>query len=124
MANIGVGETYHAWLIEKSNVQDVNSYLNELDEAINITKFIATKGTHFKYRYLSQSEMTYQPISNHLKGKFDSVIFTSETNIKFKERQMVVFEDGTHLLITRKLPQTQINSFAFTKKPPHILELE
>ena len=49
--------------------------------------------------------MTYQPLQNHLKGRYDLTLFTSELNINPKERDKIMFEDGTHLMVSRVLPQ-------------------
>lgn len=121
MANIGVGETFKAWLIKREKVTTVDSMIKDT-EIEEIVRVVALKS--FKYRHLSQKEMTIQPLSNHLKGRFDKVIFTSDTLIMPKERDKVLFEDGTMLTITRKIPQTQLYCYAFSKKFPHILELE
>ena len=122
--NIGAGETFKAWLIKKEDYSDLNSLINEVDTELEETKLVSKYGKEFKYRYLSSSEMTYQPISNWLKGKFQNVIFTSEYNMNFKERDYVRFEDGSQLRITRKLPQVQHGAFVINRKFPHILELE
>ncbi|MCK9319498.1 hypothetical protein, partial [Methanoculleus sp.] len=69
-------------------------------------------------------EMTSQPITGWLKGKFEKVIFTSETDIEFKERDFVLFEDGTKYRITRVLEQSQHGAFLISRNFPHILELK
>jgi hypothetical protein len=121
MANIGVGETFDAWLVKSEDIAVVDSMIKST-ETLNAIKSEYTK--HFKYRHLSQSEMTYAPISGYLKGKFDKVIFTSETDISPKERDKILFKDGTFLRVTRSLPQKQLGMYMFSKKFPHILELE
>ena len=122
MANIGAGETLVAYLIKKSKATDVES---QIKDTIPTETILNLDGVYrFKFRHLSQSEMTYQPISNWLKGKFDRVLFTSETAIEFEERDFVMFESGKKLRITRILPQSQHGAFLINKKYPHILELE
>ena len=122
MANIGAGETLVAYLIKKTVANDVNS---QIKDTVPTDTILNLNGVYrFKYRHLSQSEMTYQPISNWLKGKFDRVLFTSETAIEFEERDFVMFESGKKLRITRILPQSQHGAFLINKKYPHILELE
>ena len=121
MANIGAGETREAWLIKSENVILVDSMIKTTDTEI-IKQSEYTK--YFKYRALTATEMTYQPLSSWLKGKYDKVIFTSDTEIQPNERDKILFDDGRYLRITRKLPQEQIGFFAISKKFPHILELE
>ena len=122
MANIGAGELLKGYLIKKATVKDIDS---QIKDTVPTETFKNMNGVYeFKYRHLSQSEMTYQPISNWLKGKFDKVLYTSETDIKFEERDFIKFENGKFLRITRVLPQSQHGAFLINKKPPHILELE
>jgi len=121
MANIGAGETRKAWLIKSENVTIVDSMMKDTD---NETVIKSEYARMFKYRTLTATEMTYQPLSSWLKGKYDKTIFTSDTEIKPKERDKILFEDGRYLRITRKLPQEQIGFFAISKKFPVILELE
>jgi hypothetical protein len=121
MANIGAGETQVAYLIKKSVATDVNS---QIKDTVPTETLLNIEGvSRFKYRHLSQTEMLYQPISGWLKGVFDKVLFTSETNIIFEERDFIMFSNGKKLRITRVLPQTQHGAFLVNKKPPHILEL-
>lgn len=122
MANIGAGETFVAYLIKKNVITDVDSQIKDTILTETLLNIEGVK--RFKYRYLSQSEMTYQPISGWLKGKFDKVLFTSETDIEFEERDFVMFENQRRLRISRVLPQTQHGAFLINKKQPHILELE
>lgn len=120
MGNIGAGELLVAYLVKESVVTTVDSLLKTTTvEGISVVEGV----TPFKYRYLTNNEMTTQPISNWLKGQFDKVIFTSETNIEFKERDYILFENGSKARITRKIPQVQHGMFLISKKPPHILEL-
>jgi hypothetical protein len=71
--------------------------------------------------------MIYQPLSNHVKGKYDGVIFSSDTEIKPKNNDKIYFEGGIldkkFLLIQRILPQIQHGMFMINKKAPNILEL-
>ena len=121
MANIGAGETRNAWLVKSENVTLVDSMIKSTDtETVKQSEY----SKHFKYRALTTTEMTYQPLSSWLKGKYDMVIYTSDTNIKPNERDKILFEDGRYLRIIRKLPQEQNGFFAISKKFPHILELE
>lgn len=122
MSNIGVGETFIAYLIKKTVITDVETQIKTTAPTETILNI---EGVYrFKYRHLSQSEMTYQPISGWLKGKFDKVLFTSDRKVDFNERDFVMFEDGKRLRIARAFPQTQHGAFLVNKKPPHILELE
>jgi hypothetical protein len=121
MANIGAGETRKAWLVKSEDVNVVDSMIKDT-ESITVVKKEYSK--MFKYRALTATEMTYQPLSSWLKGKYDKVIFTSDTAIQPNERDKILFEDGRYLRITRKLPQEQIGFFAISKKFPYILELE
>lgn len=120
MGNIGAGELLDAYLVKESVITTVDSLL----KTTSVVGISVVEGvTHFKYRYLTNNEMTMQPISNWLKGQFDKVIFTSETNIVFKERDYIIFESGERARITRKIPQVQHGMYLISKKPPHILEL-
>jgi hypothetical protein len=121
MANIGAGETRKAWLIKSENVNVVDSMIKDTESVTVVKKEYAKM---FKYRTLTSTEMTYQPLSSWLKGKYDKTIFTSDTEIRPKERDKILFEDGRYLMITRVLPQEQIGFFAINKKFPYILELE
>ena len=121
MANIGAGETRKAWLVKREFVATIDSMIKDTSLE-DVIASVYTK--YFKYRALSSTEMTYQPISSYLKGKYDKVIFTSETDLVFNERDKILFEDGRFLNITRKLPQEQLGFYMFSKKFPHILELE
>ena len=121
MGNIGAGETRKAWLIKGENVTLVDSMIKTTDtETVKQSEYTKM----FKYRALTTTEMTYQPLSSWLKGKYDKVIFTSDTEIKPNQQDEVLFEDGKRLIIMRVLPQEQIGFFAISKKFPHILELE
>ena len=120
MGNIGAGELFTAYLVKESVVNTVDSLLKTTTiEGISVVEGV----TPFKYRYLTNNEMTMQPISDWLKGQFDKVIFTSETNIEFKERDFILFSDGVKARVNRKIPQVQHGMFLINKKPPHILEL-
>lgn len=125
MANIGAGETQVAYLIKKSKATDVETQGNHhIEDTMPTETILNLDGVYrFKFRHLSQTEMTTQPISGWLKGVFDKVLFTSETNIIFEERDFIMFSNGKKLRITRVLPQTQHGAFLVNKKPPHILEL-
>jgi len=121
MANIGAGETRVAWLIKSENVSLVDSMIKDTDtETVKVSEY----AKRFKYRVLTSTEMTYQPLSSWLKGKYDKTIFTSDTTIQPNERDKILFEDGRYLRITRKLPQEQLGFYVFSKKFPVILELE
>ena len=124
MSNIGAGETFNAWLIKKNVINDIDTFLLTNDTQEAITKIRSEYGQRFKYRTLTASEMTYQPLQNHLKGRYDLTLFTSELNINPKERDKIMFEDGTHLMVSRVLPQKQLGFYMFKKKFPVILELE
>jgi hypothetical protein len=119
--NIGAGETLKAWLVKSKDIEAVDSLVKDT----SVKDVIHSEYTQgFNYRTLNTSEMTYQPISNWLKGRYDKTMFTSDTSITPKERDKVLFEDGTFLRITRVLPQKQNGFFMFSKKFPNILELE
>ena len=121
MANIGAGEIRVAYLVKKENVTLIDSMIKT---TATITYDIAQSLQKIRYRYLNSTEMTFQPLSGHLKGRYDRVLFTSETDIVFKERDKILFDDmETYLMITRVLPQVQHGFFAISKKAPNILEL-
>jgi len=123
MANIGAGETYVGYLVKKDKFEMVDSLLKSSQPDVESKISVYTK--QFRYRYLSSNEMTYLPISGWLKGKFDRVLFTSETDIKFSERDKIyLIEENKVLLITKVSPMVQHGYFAINKKPPHVLELE
>jgi len=124
MSNIGAGETLHAWLIKKSEVDNVNSLIATNDTTPTIETIKSQYAKHFKYRTLSTSEMTFQPLTSHLKGRYDLTLFTSDLDIEPKERDKVMFEDGTMLVITRLLPQKQLGFYMFKRKFPVILEMQ
>jgi hypothetical protein len=124
MANIGAGETYHAYLVKKENVKLVDSLIKTIPTEKNVTfEYMQS----FRYRFLSQTEMTFQPISAWLKGKYDGVIFSSETEISPNANDKLYFIDGIlegkSLLITRVIPQVQNGMFMISKKFPNIIEL-
>jgi len=126
MANIGAGESLHAYLVKKENVNIVDAYFRaNIVPNVSIAKI--DDMIPFRYRFLSTTEMTFQPISAHLKGKFDGVLFTSETDIFVNERDKIYFSDGLlqgkYLTITRVIPQVHIGAFVINKKYPKIIEL-
>ncbi len=121
MANIGAGEVLKAYLVKESVANVVNTQLK--DTTIESVAYL--DGVYaFKFRYLTNNEMTLQPISNWLKGQFEKVLFTSETHITFNERDFILFPNGTKLRITRVIEQSQHGAFAISKHYPHILELQ
>ena len=124
MTNIGIGETFLGYLIKAKDVSNI-------DTLLSVSTPIATVLTYevchpFRYRYLSDYEMTNQPISAWLKGKFESVIFTSEIDYTFEERDRVFLEDEKmkYMTITNVIPQKHLGGYVITKKFPHILELK
>lgn len=121
MANIGAGEVLTAYLIKESVATLVDSQIKDTVPSETILNLNGVDS--FKYRYLTNNEMTMQPISSWLKGQFDKVLFTSETDITFKERDFILFENGTKLRIIRVLAQSQHGMFLLNQKHPHILEL-
>ena len=120
MSNIGAGELITGYLVKKKDITLVDSMIKD---TATITYDVAKYLKKFKFRYLTSSEMTFQPISAHLKGRYDRVVFSSETDIEFKERDKILFEDNTTLSITRIIPQVQHGYFMISKKAPNILEL-
>lgn len=125
MANIGAGETLNAYLVKSTDVNVVDAFVKDSVPTEEIVAYANLQP--FRYRFLSTSEMTYQPLSAHLKGKYDGVLFTSETDIKPTERDKILFVDGIledkYLRVTRVLPQVQIGTFAINRKYPNIIEL-
>ena len=121
MGNIGAGELLTAYLIKESVATLVDT---QLKSAVPTETILNLEGvTSFKYRYLTNNEMTTQPISGWLKGQFEKVLFTSETNIVFNERDFILFENKSKYRITRVIAQPQHGMFLINKKYPHILEL-
>jgi len=120
MSNIGAGEYLDAWLVKREEITQVDSMIKS---TATVTTEIYKYTKPFKYRYLTATEMTFQPISAHLKGRYNRVLFTSETDIVFRERDKILFEDNSMLLINRLLPQYQNGMFLISNNPPHILEL-
>jgi hypothetical protein len=125
MANIGAGESYVAYLVKRDNVNVVDSLIKNAVASQEIITSAYCK--RFKYRFLSSTEMTYQPLSTHLKGKIDGSIFTSETDLNAVERDKLYFVggimDGKYLTIMRILPQVQHGAYTVNKKAPKIMEL-
>lgn len=120
MGNIGAGEFFKAYLVKESVAQIVDSQIKTTSlESIGRLEGVRA----FKFRYLTNNEMTTQPISGWLKGQFEKVLFTSETDIQFNERDVILFEDSTRLRIVRVLTQSQHGAFLINKHFPHILEL-
>mgnify|MGYP001240613849 CR=1 FL=1 len=121
MSNVGAGEVLKAYLVKKNQITTVDSMLkNTLVEDVAISNELKP----FRFRYLTQSEMTFQPLSNWLKGKFDKVIFSSETTLNPAKYDGILFEDKSILRVQRILPQTMHGMFLINKKAPKILELE
>lgn len=120
MGNVGAGEVLTAYLIKESVANLIDSKLKDTSiETIAMLENVQS----FKYRYLTNNEMTLQPLSSWLKGQFEKVLYTSETNIVFNERDFVLFENKQKARITRVIPQVQHGMFLISKKYPHILEL-
>lgn len=120
MSNIGAGEVRTAYLVKKNIATDVDS---QIEDTKTETLLYLDGIYKFKYRYLTQREMIYQPISNHLKTKQDRVLFTSDTTLNFENKDKIYFSDGSSFIVTRVLPQSEHGMFLISKKPPHILEL-
>ena len=126
MANIGAGETFTAYLVKRENVNLVDAFIK--DNVASEEVFKPEYSQRFRYRFLSNNEMTFQPISAHLKGKFDGVIYSSETDLKPRERDSIYFVDGLmegkSLRVARVLPQMQHGAFLINHKHPNIIELQ
>lgn len=121
MSNIGTGETYKAYYVEPSFVEKVDSLLKD---SVPIGSLVETKMVRtFKYRYLTSNEMLSQPLSSWVKSQYENVIYTSETNIDFKNKGLVFTEDMKRHILDNKIPQRQQGMFLVSKKYPHILEL-
>ncbi|HKL47107.1 MAG TPA: hypothetical protein VJ878_00430, partial [Candidatus Izemoplasmatales bacterium] len=101
----------------------VNSLIATNDTTPTIETIKSQYSKPFKYRTLTSSEMIYQPITSHLKGKYDMTLFTSDTSIDPQNRDKIMFEDGSMLLVNKVLPQKQAGFYMFRKKFPVILEL-
>lgn len=121
MANVGAGEVLKAYLVTTDLITAVDTQYKSSTPVEEIKKIYHLR--EFKYRYLTSSEMTFQPLTDSLKGRYDRTLFTSEIDIVFRERNKILFEDGRYLMINRVLPQVQHGMFLINKKPPHILEL-
>lgn len=124
MRNIGIGETFLGYLVKSKDVSNIDSLLTSNTPIETILTYEVCHP--FRYRYLSEREMTDQPISSWLKGKYESVIFTSEIDYEFEERDRVFLEDNKSkfLSITNVIPQKHLGQYVITKKFPHILELK
>lgn len=124
MTNIGIGETFLGYLVKAKDVANIDSLLSA---SVPTETVLTYEVCHpFKYRYLSEFEMTNQPISAWLKGKYESVIFTSEIDYAFEERDRVFLEDSKtkFLSITNVIPQKHLGMYVIQKKFPNILELK
>ena len=121
MGNIGVGETYVAWLVKKENMSVVDTLIKDTGTEMFRT---IEYGKRFKYRYLSEREITYQPLPSYLKEKMDKTIYTSELGLYPNERDVVYLENGRHFRVVNLFPQKQHGMFLISKKTPFILELE
>ncbi len=121
MANIGAGETYKAYYVEPTLVTKIDTLLSNSApiESLVSVGMIRT----FKYRYLTSNEMLSQPLSSWVKSQYENVIYTSETNIDFKNKAVIFTEDGKRHILDNKIPQRQQGMFLVSKKYPHILEL-
>jgi hypothetical protein len=126
MANIGVGETYRAVLVKKDFANLVDAYIKENAPTEEILSLEYCKS--FKYRFLSKEEMTRQAMSGWLKNSNAVTLFTSDTVLKPIARDKIYFLDGVmkgkYLQIVSAKPLVESGSFYFSKKPPHIMELE
>lgn len=121
MGNIGVGEVYQGYLVKKEDFTTVDSLIKSSATESDTFKEYTTP---FKYRYLSDREMTYQPLPSYLKEKMDKTIYTSELDLSPEERDKVLLESGKYLRVVRIFPQKQHGMFLINKKTPFILELE
>ncbi len=121
MANIGAGETYRGYLVKQENWTSVDSLLK--DTVPVVSDEISQYAQKFRYRYLSQEEITQQQMRGWLKASYSYVLFSSETTLTPKERDRVILEDGQTFIITKSQAMVQNTMFAFTKKPPHIMVL-
>lgn len=126
MANIGAGETFHAYLVKKTNVTLVDSLLKSETPITEIVKMEYM--TPFRYRFLNSTELMFQPLSGYAKSKIDGAIFSSETEINPAERDKIYFIDGfmqdKSLNIMRIIPQVAHGAFLISKKFPRIMELQ
>lgn len=122
MGNIGASETYVGYLVKSANWAEVDSLLK--DTSINVAYQQSNYIQRFRFRYLSQEESTMQQLRGWLKGGFSAVIFSSETELSPKERDRVLFEDGTSLIVMQQKPLTSNGMFALSKKPPHVMVLQ
>jgi len=122
MANIGASETYNGFFVKASDVTTVDSFLKSTSPTIGSVSCEAMMP--FRYRYVDINERIAQPLPAWMKGKMESVIFTSETNIEPKANDYVYTEDGRKHVVVTVLPQRQLGAFAISKKFPHILELQ
>ena len=121
MSNIGTGETYKAYYVEPTLVTKIDTLLSDSApiESLVSVGMVRT----FKYRYLTSNEMLSQPLSSWVKAQYENVIYTSETNIDFKNKAVIFTEDGKRHILDNKIPQRQQGMFLVSKKYPHILEL-
>lgn len=125
MANIGVAETYHAILVKKAYVNEVDAYIknNQPIESILNTEYCKS----FRYRFLSKDEVTRQAMSGWLKNMTNVVVHTSETTLEPETRDKVYFLDGElkgeYLQVLEWKSLVENSVFAFSKKPPKVIQL-
>jgi len=120
MANIGVGETFNAFLVKASDITAVDSFLKT-----SATETTATceQMQPFRYRYVDMREGLAQPIAAWLKGKEDRIIFTSETSIDPKPNDRIYDGFSRYFIVVSVRPQRQLGAFVISKKFPFIIEL-
>jgi hypothetical protein len=122
MANIGANETYHGYFVKGYNITIVDSFLK--DHIDSTTTTVSEQMQAIRYRYLDESERLAQPLPAWLKGKMESLIYTSDTNIAPRPNDFIFTEDGRKHLITNVMAQRQLGAYAFSKAVPFILQLE
>jgi hypothetical protein len=122
MANIGVNENFYGYLAKASEITTVDSFLKTTTPTVGLATCEAVK--QFRFRYVDMNESIAQPLPVWLKDKIGSVIFSSDTTIEPKAHDAVYTEDGRKQIIVNVYPQRQLGAYAFSKKFPHILNLE
>jgi len=122
MANIGVNENFYGYLAKASDITTVDSFLKTTTPATGISVCEAVQA--FRFRYVDMNESLAQPLPAWLKAKMGSVIFSSDTEIEPRPHDAVYSEDGRKYIVVNVFPQRQFGAFAFSKKFPHILDLE
>jgi len=121
MRNVGAGETYNGYLVKKSDITNVESFI-KTTSSVSVTTCEAL--TPFRYRYIDANERLAMALPAWAREQASNVIFTSDADITPSVNDRVYFEDGTFLLVVEVMPQRQLGAYMFSKKFPYVIRLK